>query len=280
MRLGCHVGISGGLDKALERAVERGCETVQIFISNPRGWRHTQPSPTDADRFRTGCREADIHPVFVHTIYLINLAATSQDVYDKSLKSLVDNVQAAGLIGASGVVTHLGSHRGGGEPAGLNRILAALENALSATPGGPAILLETTAGAGNAMGTRFEHLGRIIEAFRGEERLGVCVDTCHVFAAGYDVRTREGLDRTLEELDRAVGLERVRLVHANDSRGSRGSQLDRHEHIGRGEIGLEGFRVMARDPFLRKLPWILETPADSVEADRSNLGILHMAAEG
>jgi deoxyribonuclease-4 len=279
MRLGCHVGISGGLDKALERAVERGCETVQIFISNPRGWRHTPPTPAAAEHFRAGCREADIHPVFVHTIYLINLATTSEDVYGKSLESLVSNVQAAGLIGAEGVVTHLGSHRGEGEQAGLNRILAALESALAATPGGPAILLETTAGAGNAMGTSFEHLGRIIEAFRGEGRLGVCVDTCHVFAAGYEVRTREGLDRTLEELDRAVGLERVRLVHANDSRGGRGSQLDRHEHIGRGEIGLEGFHVMARDPFLRQLPWILETPADSVEADRANLGILHEAAK-
>ncbi len=129
------------------------------------------------------------------------------------------------------------------------------------------------------MGTCFEHLGRIIGAFRGEERLGVCVDTCHVFAAGYEVRTREGLDRTLEELDRAVGLERVRLIHANDSRGGRGSQLDRHQHIGQGEIGLEGFHVMARDPFLRQLPWILETPADSMEADRKNLETLHEAAK-
>jgi deoxyribonuclease IV len=274
MRIGFHVGIAGGLGKALERAAERGCETVQLFVSNPRGWRHTQPAPAAGESFRAGCADADVHPVFVHTIYLINLASASDEVYAKSLASLTDNLRAASLIGAEAVVTHLGSHGGAGEEAGLRRIVAALERTLKDTPGGPGILLETTAGAGNAMGSRFEHLGHIFKAFPREPRLGVCVDTCHVFAAGYEVRTRAGLKKTLAALDREVGLDRVRLVHANDSRGALGSQKDRHEHIGRGEIGLEGFRVLARDPFLGGLPWILETPQAALGADLDNLRAL------
>ena len=280
MRLGCHVGISGGVDKAVGRAAERGCETVQIFISNPRGWRHTRPSPEACGRFRAGCEREGIYPVFVHTIYLINLAASDEEVYEKSAISLADNVEAAALIGAEGVVTHLGSHKGEGEDAGFRRVSSALERALASTPGGPAILLETTAGAGNAMGTRFEHLGRILAAFRGESRLGVCLDTCHLHAADYELRTRDSLERTLDELDATVGLDRVRLVHANDSRGGLGSQKDRHEHIGRGEIGLDGFRVLTHHHSLRELPWILETPAISPERDRENIDLLRsLAAE-
>lgn len=278
MRLGCHVGIAGGVDKAVERAAERGCETVQVFISNPRSWRHTRPSPETCERFRAGCAEEGIHPVFVHTIYLINLAAPDIEVYRRSANSLAENVEAAALLGAEGVVTHLGSHKGEGEDAGFYRVCTALEQALAATPGGPAILLETTAGAGHAVGTRFEHLGRILAAFPVEPRLGVCLDTCHLHAAGYELRTRDGLDRTLGELDEALGLNRVRLVHANDSRGGLGSQKDRHEHIGQGEIGLDGFRILTRDPCLRELPWILETPAISPERDRENISLLRSLA--
>lgn len=278
MRLGYHVGIAGGVDKAVGRAVERGCETIQIFISNPRGWRHTRPAPEACERFRAGCEREGIHPVFVHTIYLINLAASDDEVFEKSAGSLIDNVEAAALIGAEGVVTHLGSHKGEGEDAGFRHVSSALERALTATPGGPDILLETTAGAGYAVGTRFEHLGRILSAFQGEPRLGVCLDTCHLFAAGYDVRTRETLDRTLEELDGAVGLDRIRLVHANDSRGGLGSQKDRHEHIGQGEIGLDGFRILTHDACLRELPWILETPLISPGRDRENIDLLRLLA--
>ncbi|MBC7252942.1 MAG: deoxyribonuclease IV [Actinobacteria bacterium] len=278
MRLGCHIQISGGLRKAVERAVERGCETMQVFVSNPRGWKQSSILPADIDAFRDGCREAGIEPVFVHTIYLINLAAPEGEVREKSIDALVMNMEAAARLGSSAVVTHLGSHGGEGEEVGVRRVVEAVGEALRRGPGGIPLLLETTAGSGNSVGHLFEQLGEIIRAFPGEERLGVCLDTCHVFAAGYEVRTREGLEETLRELDREVGLERLRLVHANDSKGDLGSRVDRHEHIGEGRIGMEAFSIMARHPVLRELPWILETPEMTVERDRENLRRLREAA--
>ncbi len=274
MRLGFHVSIAGGLVQALQRAVRRECETVQLFVSNPRSWRHAGPSPDAGRSFIKGCAGAGIRPVFVHAIYLINLASASDEVHAKSVASLADNLRAASLVGADAVVVHPGSHGGAGERAGLGRAAAALERALAETPGGPGILLETTAGAGSSLGSRFEHLGRILSSFPREPRLGVCLDTCHLFAAGYELRSRAGLGRTLEALDREVGLERVRLLHANDSRGGPGSRTDRHERVGRGEIGPEGFRVLAGDPFLRGLPWILETPQAAPGEDLYDLAFL------
>lgn len=278
MRLGCHVQISGGLAKAVDRAVERGCETIQVFVSNPRGWKQSSILPRDIDAFREGCREAGIEPVFVHTIYLINLAASEGEVREKSVDALVMNMEAAARLGSSAVVTHLGSHGGDGEEAGIRRVVQAVEEALGRTPRDVPLLLETTAGSGNSVGHRFEQLGEIVRSFPGEERLGVCLDTCHVFAAGYEIRTRRGLEATLRELDREVGLERLRLVHANDSQGDLGSRVDRHEHIGEGRIGMEAFSMLARHPALRELPWILETPEMTVERDRENLRRLRRAA--
>lgn len=280
MRLGCHVGISGGLPKAVDRAVERGCETIQIFVSNPRGWRNSDILPRDISLFRGRCEEEGIAPVFVHTIYLINLAAGEGEVRDKSVRALEMNLEAAAQLGAAAVVTHLGSHGGAGEEAGTGRVIEALEAVLARTAGGASILMETTAGAGRSVGHSFVQLGRILSAFRGEERLGVCFDTCHAFAAGYELRTQRGLEETLAELDREVGLERLGLVHANDSKGERGSRVDRHEHVGEGRIGMEAFRRMLGHPALRGLPWILETPLMTAEADRENLERLRSLARG
>ncbi len=278
MRFGCHIQISGGLRKAVERAVERGCQTMQVFVSNPRGWKQSDMLPADIDDFREGCRRAGIAPVFVHTIYLINLAAPDEEVWEKSLHALLMNMEAAARLGSSAVVTHLGSHGGEGEEAGIQRVVEAVKEALRRGPDGVPLLLETTAGSGNSVGHRFGQLGAILRAFPGESRLGVCLDTCHVFAAGYEVRTKAGLKATLEELDREVGLARLRLVHANDSRGDLGSRVDRHEHIGQGRIGMEGFSIMVRHPVLRRLPWILETPEMTVEKDRENMEKLRLLA--
>lgn len=278
MRLGCHVQISGGLGKAVERAVERGCETIQVFVSNPRGWKQSSILPRDIDAFREGCHRAGIEPVFVHTIYLINLAAPEGEVREKSVAALIMNMEAAARLGSAAVVTHLGSHGGDGEEEGIRRVVEAVGEALRGGPSDIPLLLETTAGSGHSVGHRFEQFGEIIRAFPGEERLGICLDTCHVFAAGYEVRTRRGLEATLKELDREVGLERLRLVHANDSRGDLGSRVDRHEHIGEGKIGMEAFTIMARHPALRRVPWILETPEMTVEKDRENLRRLRLAA--
>ncbi len=276
MRCGCQ--ISGGLAKAVSRAVERGCETMQVFVSNPRSWRQSTVLPRDIEEFREGCRQAGIEPVFVHTIYLINLASSVEETWNRSLDALVMNMEAAGRLASAAVVTHLGSHGGEGEKAGIARVIGALEEAFRRCRERVAVLLETTAGSGNSVGHDFAQLGAITRAFPGEERLGICLDTCHAFAAGYELRTRRGLAKTLAELDREVGLERLRLVHANDSKGGLGSRLDRHEHIGEGRIGMEGFSLLAREPSLRRLPWILETPEMTVERDRENLGRLREAA--
>lgn len=273
MRLGCHIKISGGLVKAVDRAVERGCETMQVFVSNPRGWRQSDILPADIADFRERCAEADIRPVFVHTIYLINLASPSDEVWEKSIKTLLMNMKAASEIGSAAVVTHLGSHGGEGEEYGVERVRKALERIFSEDVSDVPVLLETTAGSGHGVGHKFDHLGGIIRSFEGEN-LGLCFDTCHVFAAGYEVRDRAGLEETLRELDREVGMERLRLVHANDSKAKKGSRVDRHEHIGKGEIGLEAFRSMINHPALSQVPWILETPEMTVERDRENLRIL------
>ncbi len=274
IRIGCHVGISGGLIKALERGKERGCDAIQIFISNPRGWRHTQPTPEESQLFQVERERVKITPVVVHTIYLINLATPDQELWENSVNSLTMNVKAAASIGADAVVTHLGSHLGRGESYGIARVVTAIERALEVCPERLSILLETTAGAGNGVGQRFEHFGEILKAFRNDERVGVCFDTCHVFAAGYDLRTKKSLEATLKLFDQNIGWQRLKLVHANDSKGDLGSHLDRHEHIGEGKIGLDAFRLMLNHPLLKRLPWILETPENTVERDVHNLRVL------
>jgi len=189
-------------------------------------------------------------------------------------------LRAAAALGSEAVVTHLGSHGGKGDEFGIKRVVAALEDVLARSGKTVPILLETTAGSGNSVGHDFAQLGRIAGAFAGEEGLGVCFDTCHTFAAGYELRTSAGLERTLDELDREVGLQRLALVHANDSKGDLGSHLDRHEHIGMGKLGKESFALMAVHPALRDLPWILETPGMTVEEDRENLRRLRGFAGG
>lgn len=271
MRLGFHVRISGGLTKAVDRAVERGCETIQIFVSNPRGWRNSDILPEDIAAFRGRLEEEGISPLFVHTIYLINLAASNDEVWERSVQALVMNRRAAAALRSSAVVTHLGSHGGEGDEFGIRRVIEALEAAFALSEEPVPILLETTAGSGNGVGHDFKQLGRIVSAFTGGEMLGVCLDTCHAFAAGYELRTPRGLEDTLGELDREVGLHHLALVHANDCKGGLGSRLDRHEHIGEGELGMKAFALMARHPALRDLPWILETPGMSAEKDRENL---------
>ena len=255
----------------MDRASERGCETMQIFVSNPRGWKHTEIPPDDISLFSARCGEENIKPVFVHTIYLINLAAPDDDIWDRSIESLEMNTETAARLGSAAVVTHLGSHGGEGEGFGIKRVIRALEAALDRCGDCVPILLETTAGSGNSVGHTFAQLGDILGAFKGDARLGLCFDTCHAFAAGYEIRTPQGLDETLEELDSEIGLERLQLIHANDSKGDVGSRLDRHQHIGRGMLGMGSFERMANHPALGSLPWILETPEMAVKWDRENL---------
>jgi deoxyribonuclease-4 len=254
--------------------VERGCETIQIFVSSPRGWKHSEVPPDRIAAFREKREQAGIDPVFVHTIYLINLAAPDSLNFGKSVASLQANAEMAAAIGSAAVITHLGHHGGEGEEAGLKRVIEALEATLPLCGECTPILLETTAGERNSVGGLFEQLGRILHHFEGEPRLGICMDTCHVFGAGYDLRDPASVDRTLDTLDREVGLHKLHAIHANDSKGQLGSHLDRHANIGEGNLGLAAFEALVNHPALREMPFLIETPHNTVEDDLRNLASL------
>jgi deoxyribonuclease-4 len=268
--MGVHVSIAGGLGKAVDRAVERGCDLFQIFSRNPRGWRSKDLSQDEMDKFLTRMRSSGLLMAVDHMPYLPNLASPKEDVYTRSIDLLSTELVRCHSLRIPYLVTHLGSHLGSGHDAGRRRTVSAIEAALSRSIGDVILLLENTAGTKNSMGGSFEEIAAIIDAADGA-RLGVCLDTCHLFAAGYELRTQLGLEQTLEQFDDAIGMERLRLVHLNDSRGRLGSRLDRHEHIGLGEIGAEGFRGILRNESLRDLPMILETPVDERRDDVGNL---------
>ncbi len=280
--LGAHMSVAGGLHLAVERGAALGCTAVQIFTKNANRWRERDVGGEELDLYR---RSREGHPsvraVVAHAGYLINLASPDGALREKSVIALVREVERCARLGLAGVIIHPGSHGGRGEEEGLGRAAASLGRVIERTPwAAVAILLENTAGQGNALGWRFEHLGSLLGAAGGRARMGVCLDTAHAFAAGYDLRTAAACRRTLAELDRAVGLERLGAIHLNDSRKGLGSRVDRHEHIGRGAIGLEGFKFVMRREEFRGLPKILETPKTDggLQMDPVNLEMLRRLA--
>lgn len=276
MRLGAHESISGGLHKAFDRAQSVGCDAVQIFVKSNRSWGVKPLTDEEIALFKAKAEETSIHPVVGHTSYLLNLASPDEGLWQKSRDTLIVELERCEALDVPYLVLHPGSHVGSGEKAGLARVAQALGEVHTARPGFRAqILLETTAGQGTNLGHTFEHLAWLIEHAPEGERLGVCFDTCHVFAAGYELRTAEGYEATMDELDRAVGLARLKAIHLNDCKGKLGSRKDRHEHIGHGHIGLEGFRNLLNDPRLEGLPGLLETPkGEDLREDRENLAVL------
>jgi deoxyribonuclease-4 len=270
VRMGVQVSIAGGLDKAVDRAAERGCDVFQIFSRNPRGWRSKDLSCDDVSKFLAKMKASGMVMAVDHMPYLPNLASPKEDVHSKSVDLLCAELVRCQQLRIPYLVTHLGSHLGSGWDAGLKRIVDALDVAFSRSNGDVMILLENTSGTKNSMGSSFEEIAAIIGAL-DSKRLGICLDTCHLFAAGYELRTPLGLRSTLAQFDDALGLDVLKLVHLNDSRGLLGSKLDRHEHIGLGEIGADGFREILRDESLRDLPMILETPVDERRDDAGNL---------
>ncbi|MCE5321705.1 deoxyribonuclease IV [bacterium] len=274
MRLGVHIRIAGGLVKALDRAQYLGCESVQLFSGNPNGWTRTQLPNDVADKFRARTSELDIHPIILHTPYLLNLASPDDVIWQKSKAAMVDAVQKAPMLVAEYIVTHIGSHKGSGYTNGVRRIADAVRFALDADPY-PTIALELGAGAGNSIGSRFEHIADIMEHLPDvTDRVGVCIDTAHLWGAGYDISTLEGVNSMFGELDRYVGLDKLKIVHLNDTQKDLASHADRHYHIGHGRIGLEGFRAILQHPITHNLPGIIETP-DDIEWDKRNLNELH-----
>lgn len=266
------MSIAGKIFLAVERAIKRHCQCMQIFSSNPRAWRHSALEEKDVLEFKSRRQNAHISPLVIHAPYLVNLASPSQEIFQKSIILMRDSLGKAEILEADYVVFHIGSHGGMGAEFGLERICEALLGLLlSAYTRETQILLENTAGSGFFLGSRFEEIAIILEGLAWDERVGVCFDTCHGFAAGYDISTSSGLEQTLASFDKLIGIERLRLIHANDSTYALGSRLDRHEHIGEGFIGMKGFERIVNHAGLKDLPCILETPRMSFEDDVRNL---------
>jgi deoxyribonuclease-4 len=278
--IGAHESIAGGTPKAVERGLEAGCRVLQIFVKNNSRWLGKTIETSETREFKRAVRRAGFAHVAAHTSYLINLASPSVELRRQSVAALADEILRCHALGIRDLVLHPGAHCGEGESAGVARIAASLDEAFRRTDETRVrVLLETAAGQGSCVGHRFEHLRDILGAVRTPRRLAVCLDTCHVHAAGYDLTTREGYARTIETFDRTVGLSRLRAIHVNDSKKPRGSRVDRHEHIGKGTIGHRGFRNLMTDPRLVGIPKFLETPKDeTLEADRRNLATLRRLA--
>ncbi len=274
--LGAHMSIAGGYYRAVEAAARFGMETVQLFTKNNNQWRAKPLSDADIRQFRTALVDHGIQVPCAHDSYLINLASPNDDLWHKSVEAFIVELERAEALGLAGVVMHPGSFVDSSETDGLSRIVNGIDESTRRTSGQKVeIWLETTAGQGTNLGHRFEHLAEIIARVQQPERLGVCVDTCHIFAAGYGLRTRAQYRATIQELDDVIGIDRVRAFHLNDSKKEQGSRVDRHEHIGEGHLGLEPFRFVLNDRRFRQLPMYLETrkedrdgqPMDAVNLD-------------
>ncbi|MCX5668490.1 MAG: deoxyribonuclease IV [Candidatus Omnitrophica bacterium] len=274
-RIGVHVSVAGKIWESLERAKALGCNTMQIFSRNPRSWQAAEFDPSDIENFRRLKKEYDIAPVAVHIPYIINLATPIDGLYKKSIIAYIEDIARADVLGAEYVVTHLGSHVGTGEDKGIRRFSVALNQIINKAGIKTIILLENTAGSGSCIGYRFEHIKRIINALDHPERVGVCLDTAHTFESGYDIKTKAGLEKTLKEFDKLIGLDKIRVVHFNDSLSTVGSHVDRHQHIGKGNIGLAAMKRIINHPGLRGAAFIMETPKKTDKDDRRNIKIAY-----
>lgn len=274
--LGAHMSIAGGLHKAVERGLEAGCGVIQVFTQNSNQWKGKSLTESDISLYRERLAEAGIRQVLSHDIYLINLAAPPGDVREKSLAGFREEMARCARLGIDRIVMHPGAHLGAGEETGIMRIVEALDSLLEKVPEFDGlVLLEITAGQGSNLGYRFEHLRDIRDRSGFPHRFGICFDTCHAFAAGYDITTAHGYDQVFREFDQVLGLENLVAFHCNDSKKGLNSRVDRHEHIGQGAMGLSGFRCLMNDDRFTRIPKILETPkGDDGEMDAVNLRTL------
>lgn len=270
VKVGVHVSIAGSLDLAVDRAHDAGCDVFQMFSRNPRGWGFSPLASEISEKFRQKIHSTGLLPVD-HMPYLPNLASPNNENYEKSVATLIAELDRCDQLGIRYLVTHLGHHLGDGIAGGRMRVISAINTALAKSDNPVMLILENTAGEKNGVGSSFEHIHGIIEGLDNPARTGVCFDTCHAFAAGYELRTEEGIAETLRQFDESVGLKNLRLVHLNDAKGDRGSSLDRHEHIGMGFIGEDGFRRILHNPVFASTPLICETPIDERRDDKGNI---------
>jgi deoxyribonuclease-4 len=269
--LGVHVSIAGKISGAVERAHELGCTAMQIFSRSPRMWAAKGLDPDEVSRFRELRERYGISPLVVHASYLINLATPEGALKRRSVEALADELDRADRLGADYLVVHVGSCSDGGSAEGVERVREALADVLASGRWSTRLLLEDTAGERGDVGANLEEIGRIVQGLPGGERVGVCLDTCHLFAAGYDISKPNGVDRVARLVKETIGLDRVKVIHGNDSKKGLNCRVDRHQHIGHGGIGLKGFRAWLNHPAFRDVPMILETPKDTPEADPRNL---------
>ena len=274
MQVGCHVSASGSIDKAVDNAVERNCTAFQIFTRSPRSWHAKELTKDVIDAFKSKLKDSKIDrfAICAHMPYLPNLATPKEDAFEKSVNTLISEVERCAQLGIPYLVTHLGSHLGTGEEAGIKRLVDGLTKA-GQTKNDVMILLENTAGQKNSVGSDFQQLGEIFKQLKPGKKFGVCLDTCHAFVAGYDLRTKEKVKETFKEFDKHVGIKNLKILHLNDARGELGCNLDRHYHLGLGGIGEEGIKSVVKFANKKKIPIILETPIDDDRDDFENVKI-------
>ncbi len=271
MRFGFHVSIAGGFARVCARAEAVHCETMQLFTSSPRGWSVSRLDPDDVARFRRDVEESGITPVFVHAPYLPNLATGDRVLARRSVTALVREAKRCRDLGVRYLVVYVGRAGDAKTEVALRRVVRSVNRVLSRAPESVMLLLENTAGMGSEVGSSFEQIATVLGRVEQGDRVGVVLDTAHLFEAGYDLRTRAGQEQTLRGFDRVVGFGRLHLLHLNDSRTDYGSRVDRHWHIGKGRIGLAGFREIVNHPLLRHLPGVMETPRTTPRDDLMNL---------
>ncbi|HID15311.1 MAG TPA: deoxyribonuclease IV [Candidatus Atribacteria bacterium] len=272
--LGAHVSISGGIYKAPQRGKDIGCDAIQIFSKNQMQWTAKPLTIQEAEKFKKELVVNDIKDTVIHTSYLINIGSPDKEKLEKSRNALIDEFERARLLGIPYIVLHPGSHMGKGEELGLDIVAESINYIFDIIKGNNTmLLLETTAGQGSNLGYKFEQIAYLIEKTKDKDRIGVCFDTCHIFAAGYDIRTKEAYEKTIREFDKIIGIPNLKAIHLNDSKNDIGTRKDRHEHIGKGYIGLSAFEFIVNDERFANIPMILETPGGE-KYYRENLEIL------
>jgi deoxyribonuclease IV len=279
MRFGFHISIAGGFSRVAERARARGCETIQFFSRNPRGWKYSPLNKKEVQGFQTSIRSSALFPVFLHMPYLPNIASLKSKFYRRSIHSMTTDLQRAEHLGAQYLIIHIGHRMNSSEDQAIEAVSQGINQAFERVKNAVILLMENTAGQGTEIGHHFDQIRKIIDGVEGNKRLGVCLDTAHTFEAGYDLSNKDGLERTLEYFDRTIGLKRLHLLHLNDSKTPLGSRKDRHWHIGEGYIGREGFRNLVNHPLLNHLPGIMETPRKDTVEDLKNMKVIRSLVE-
>jgi deoxyribonuclease IV len=279
MRFGFHISIAGGFSNVVERAKVRGCETIQLFSRNPRGWKYGPMDEKEVEGFRTSIQASGLSPVFIHLPYLPNIASLESRFYKRSIDSIATDLERAEQLGASYLIIHIGHRLDSSEDEAIETVSRGINQVFEKVKNPVILLMENTAGQGTEIGYGFDQIKKIIEGVEEDKRVGVCLDTAHSFEAGYDLSNQSGIESTLKAFDQTVGLKRLHLLHLNDSKTPLGSRKDRHWHIGEGYIGREGFRSLVNHPLLKHLSGIMETPRNDTVEDLKNMEVIRSLVE-